>query len=122
MLLLLGIIGLSHNDKKSMAIILSIIVIIYLDRYYTSKEGFQTVQDSISISDVVKYYKKCTKNKWKGEECSILKNEIIDRCSKNQDALECPPWKKTKISLPNGHEVPLDCPKMYLNIYPNGCD
>ncbi len=124
LLLLLSIIGFSYFDKNSIAIILSIIIIIYLDRYYLYKvglEGFQSVKDSISISEIVKYYKKCTENKWKGEECYILKNEIIDRCSKNQDTLECPPWKKTTITLPNSEKVPLDCPKMYLDIYPNGC-
>ena len=119
--MLLFTIGLSYYNKTSMALILSIIIIIYLDRYNNYIEGFKSVKDSISISDVIKYYKKCSETQWKGEECSLLKNEIIDRCSKNQEALKCPPWKKTTITLHNGGKVPLDCPKMYLDIYPDGC-
>ena len=122
MSMLLFTIGLSYYNKTSMALVLSIIIIIYLDRYQNYKEGFKSIKDSISISEVIKYYKKCYETKWKGDECSMLKNEIIDRCSKNQEAVECPPWKKTTINLPNGGKVPLDCPKMYLDIYPGGCD
>ena len=94
-----------------MAIILFIIIIICLDRYNNYIEGFKSVKDSISVSDVIKYYKKCSETQWKGDECSRPKNEIIDRCSKKPRSFEMPSLEKTIITLHNGGKVSLDCPQ-----------
>ena len=118
LLLLTLIIVLSVYSKKSLAIILSLVTILYIDRYDNyKKEGFKT-NDTITMNDIKNYYTDCKKNKWSGEKCKIIKNEIIDLCQKNIDMDICPPWKKTHHKDAN---IIIDCPSLYNDLYPDSC-
>ena len=70
MSMLLFTVGLSYYNKTSMALVLTIIIIIYLDRYQNYKEGFKSVKDSYLYFEVIKYYKKC--NETNGKETNAL--------------------------------------------------
>lgn len=115
---------MSYN-MKSLSLILTIIIIIYLDKYHTYIESFHNKcvnpvkEDTITLGELEKIRRGCTINKWSNKTCKELKEKIIDLCQKKVTS-DCPPWRKNHI-LHNGIKYTVNCPKLFLDIYPSGC-
>ena len=119
--LLLAIIILSYYNFIPISIVLSIILIIYIDKYHNYLESFYVANDAITLKDVYKFNTKCKNNKWSTKNCQVIKKQIIEFCQKKIRGGECPPWDKNVYTTNTGKSYNIDCPKMYLELYPNNC-
>lgn len=129
-LILFAIIVVGYYNYIPLALVISMILIIYLDKYHNNIEKYTNIiekyynkEDSITLLDVINYYKECIRRRWKTPNCQIMKNKIIETCQTKSKLKigECPPWRKPIIITHNGKKYPFDCPKLYNDLYPNGC-
>jgi len=113
---------LSYYNNKSLALILSVIIIIYLDKYHNFIESFhnKSSNDKITLKELELVRKDCIKKKWNNKVCKKIKEQIIEFCQKKTDN-SCPPWKMNQIKQ-NNTNFKVDCPQLFFDIYPKGCE
>ena len=126
-IILFSIIIIGHCNYIPLALLISIILVIYLDKYHNNIEKYTNIiekfynrEDSITQLDVLNYYKECIRMNWTTPNCKIIKKILIETCQMKLKIGECPPWDKTSIKT-NGKKYPLDCPQIYKDLYPNRC-
>ena len=125
--ILISIMVIAHYNYIPLALVISLILVIYLDKYHNNiekytniNEQFYNKEDSITLLDVINYYKDCIRRKWSTPNCKIMKKKIIETCQTKLKIEECPPWSKMTITQ-NGKKYPLDCPALYNDLYPQRC-
>lgn len=125
--ILFAIIVIGLYNYIPLALVISIILIIYLDKYHNNIEKYTNIienyynrEDIITMLDVLNYYKHCIRRNWSTPNCQIIKKKLIETCQTKLKVGECPPWDKNSVKA-NGKKYPLDCPKIYHDLYPNRC-